>query len=306
MPPKRKIAEEKSSGSGKARVEKRVKTVDLNELRLSPSVAIGWKGQTSFSNVPRISIMFTSLTDVLVKAISNAEQVVGCTAWLTNDRILKALAKKSGVSFIIQNDDLGYKVGGKGGGRFQTTEDCKRWSTRIESDYAELQGIYITKEEEGEQKSGPVASFLANSFFSDAKSVRATTRCSNAERAWLASTLQNDTVEGRKMIENGDLLVIDSVRALGVRATQANGGHAARMHHKFFVFFDKIGPCAVFTGSFNPTGFAEESLENAVLIECREVAKQYALEHAQLLLQSTPLSWAKESLWGCRTESFTL
>lgn len=283
-------------------------TVNLNETRLDETMAVGWHPTMTFQQVPRVTVLFASLSDRLVAEIGKAEQIVGCTAWLTNDRILRALAAKSAVSVIVQNDDLGYRSGARGGGRFATTDDCRRWADRLSANYAALRGVFLEKDAEEHQRNGTVAMFLRGSFFNDAVARRSTTRCSNVERAWLQMALGQDTVADRKRIENGSLLVIDSVRAIGVRATKEQG-HVARMHHKFFVFFDALGPYAVFTGSFNPTGFAEESLENAVLIESRDIASLYALEHAQLLLQSAPLSWAGSdgtSMWGCRAQSFVM
>ena len=111
-----------------------------------------------------------------------------------------------------------------------------------------------------------------------------------AEREWLRAKYGEDSAATRKRVEESRLIVIGSVRALGERSTQQKS-HVARMHHKFFVFFDALGPYAVWTGSYNPTGMAEQSLENAVLIESRDVAAAYAAEHAQMLFQSKRLSW---------------
>lgn len=77
-----------------------------------------------------------------------------------------------------------------------------------------------------------------------------------------------------------------------------------RMHNKFLVFgrvqveggeYGRIQPYAVWTGSFNLTANATRSFENAVYIECPQVAEAYANEWSQILALSEPLNW--ESDW---------
>lgn len=52
------------------------------------------------------AIYFRYLEQELIGYIDEAEVVVGCVAWLTSELILKALAKKKGVSIIIQKEDF--------------------------------------------------------------------------------------------------------------------------------------------------------------------------------------------------------
>lgn len=282
--------------------------INLNELRRLEESK--WSAVTSFTDVPRVKVIFDTLTEQLVAEINKAHHVIGCTAWLTNDRVLTALACKQSVSFVVQNDDLGYRAGARGGGRFGTSQEFKRWSNKLQRRYAALKGFYIDVGRSGEEQNGcggPIAQHLvSDTFWSRVRPQRATKRCSNVERAWLQEVLQEDTPSSRKRLEEGRLVVVDSVRALGVRSTQQQS-HVARMHHKFFVFLDADGaPYAVWTGSYNPTGFAEESLENAVLIESPVVASAYMAEYAQVLLQSVPLSWMGTNGWGCGTPAFVI
>jgi hypothetical protein len=46
------------------------------------------------------------LEDHLIQYIQEADIVVGCVAWLTSPRILKALSKVKGVSIIVQKEDF--------------------------------------------------------------------------------------------------------------------------------------------------------------------------------------------------------
>lgn len=67
------------------------------------------------------------------------------------------------------------------------------------------------------------------------------------------------------------------------------------MHHKFLVLGDvKEGaflPQAVWTGSFNFTFNAGQSLENALFIDDPEIAKAYLQEYVDVASLSEPLSW---------------
>lgn len=279
-----------------------VKTVtrnDLNCLRLPQIAARGWSPCTVVKQNSKISVYFDSLAHHLCNAIDKAEQVAGCVAWMTNESVLASLKRKSAVSLIVQNDDMGYRAGSTGKGRFQTTQQCKAWAQKLQEHYSGLTGCFLDRENmTGKQKSGPIAEFLIrDTFWNSVVAVRVTKNCGSAEKKWLETVYGQNTRETRKKVEKQQLVIVGNVRALGERSTQQNS-HVSRMHHKFFVFFDSDGPYAVWTGSYNPTGMAEQSLENAVLIESREVAAAYAAEHAQLLFQSVPLSWSGLSAIG--------
>lgn len=53
-----------------------------------------------------VSVYFRNLADHLVQHIDEADVVLGCVAWLTEKRILGALARKSAVSIIVQKEDF--------------------------------------------------------------------------------------------------------------------------------------------------------------------------------------------------------
>ncbi len=82
-----------------------------------------------------------------------------------------------------------------------------------------------------------------------------------------------------------------------------------RMHHKFMVFCKKQKivksidyynsdlhylPYAVWTGSYNMTKNATNSLENGVYIESAEISKRFYQEWKQLIMVSEPLDWSSE------------
>lgn len=53
----------------------------------------------------QIEVYFKNLEEHLVKRIDEADAVFGCVAWLTSERVLHALSKKS-TSIIVQKEDL--------------------------------------------------------------------------------------------------------------------------------------------------------------------------------------------------------
>lgn len=81
---------------------------------------------------------------------------------------------------------------------------------------------------------------------------------------------------------------------------------APRMHNKFLVFcrgeeisdgehtYFRYRPYAVWTGSFNLTFNAADSVENAVLIRNDEIAAAYAEEFGSIFGLSEPLNWSSE------------
>lgn len=95
---------------------------------------------------------------------------------------------------------------------------------------------------------------------------------------------------------------MDPVRCAG-RFDNSNNPSKPRMHNKFLVFVEvTIGsdagypvylfePRAVWTGSFNFTKNAANSLENAVYITDRKIVNAYFAEYTQIAAMSEKLDW---------------
>lgn len=101
---------------------------------------------------------------------------------------------------------------------------------------------------------------------------------------------------------------IDGVRCVG-NYNREKSPAFPRMHNKFLVFckYDNsteeeagaelgISPYAVWTGSFNLTFNAQNSLENAIYLSDPAVAEAYFSEFGQIMALSEPLDW--ESEWS--------
>ena len=83
---------------------------DLNKQRLRLSYDAGWQAtQKDYSTSgvsSHVSVHFKNLENSLVSLIEKADVVVGCVAWLTNERILQSLSHKLAVSIIVQKEDF--------------------------------------------------------------------------------------------------------------------------------------------------------------------------------------------------------
>jgi hypothetical protein len=98
---------------------------------------------------------------------------------------------------------------------------------------------------------------------------------------------------------------LDAVRCLGIY-NKSKALATPRSHHKFVVlancnhilgeygYYPKILPYAVWTGSFNFTHNATNSLENAVVIRTPEIVEAYYNEWQQAFALSEPLDWEQE------------
>ena len=77
--------------------------MNLNNLKIDNDT------QSDFSVVvddKQIEVYFKDIENSIIKKIRKYDNVVGCIAWLTNNNILKELAKKKAVIIIIQEEDF--------------------------------------------------------------------------------------------------------------------------------------------------------------------------------------------------------
>ena len=183
-----------------------------------------------------ISVYFRNLEDELLSKINEYPIVVGCIAWLTNEKILKALSAKSRVSIIIQKEDF-------------LRPDVGNWSGK------KLRRLY------GDLPPGP--------------------RNNNAYAEIWGNLLSQ--------LNYGYAWEAEPIRWAGNFNTEKNPAFP-RMHNKFLVFCDEnsvstkyedlhlIEPKSVWTGSFNLTNNATQSLENAIYVKDSKIVEAYFAE----------------------------
>lgn len=89
---------------------------NLPQIAPAPIFSNPWKSAISVSNVSKLSAFVDELEDRLVEhivAYANNSLVVGCVAWLSNPRIINALALHSKGVLLLVNDE-NYAVWGSG------------------------------------------------------------------------------------------------------------------------------------------------------------------------------------------------
>lgn len=82
--------------------------MNLNELKITnadgPDQELSNLSTKSKSG--ETEVFFRDLEAELIKQVLNADVVLGCVAWLTNEPVLDALASRSAVSIIVQKEDF--------------------------------------------------------------------------------------------------------------------------------------------------------------------------------------------------------
>lgn len=127
---------------------KRMQDIRIRNLAVEPSPLGGWTmhteelAQLDFSQTGedgKTQVFFRQLEKHLLELIEQYNIIVGCVAWLTNDTILNALAKKEGVSLVIQKEDFL---------RPDIAAD-KGWAKKLRGLYAKLPGTLRASDFEG-------------------------------------------------------------------------------------------------------------------------------------------------------------
>lgn len=210
-------------------------------------------------SIAPVSVYFRGIEQHLINHIRAATHVVGCVAWLTSEPLLKELAKKEMACIVIQKEDF----------LRPDISTGSMWEKRLRCLYSSLRGF---------------------------------------DRYYFPHPLCSMSVACDP--------TLDAVRCVGNHNSSKNSAFP-RAHHKFLVFLEKtkshpdyyydgndgyednspesFRATAVWTGSFNFTKNAGQSLENAVYIESHEIADAYYREWAQVMALSEPLDW--ESDW---------
>jgi len=208
---------------------------------------------------------FRDLESPLLRHINEADAVVGCVAWLTNLRVLGALASKRATSIIVQKEDF----------LRPDLEPLKpNWKTELQAYYEAIRPIPAP----GHWMAG----------WLEVRASEDTIGCGNP-----LYVVGLRCIGHRKGLESAmprmhhKFLVF--LRERDKSDPEVDGGAWPYQ------------PYAVWTGSYNITKNGNASLENALFIQDDSLAKAYCDEWAQLILVSEPLDW-KSQLVGCAEE----
>jgi len=213
------------------------------------------------SSVEDISVHFDNLEEALVREIEQADVVLGCVAWLTNERILTALVSKD-VSIVVQKEDF----------LRPDMSNTNDWKSNLRRRYEALQFSSSWN------RTFPVVALnpRGGGSFSEG-AIRCMGNYNRDKSSAFPRMHHKFAIFAKKNIETHTLVVDD-----------------------WSVTYDQVDllcpftPYAVWTGSFNFTQNAVMSLENAVVIRSPEIVYAYFREYAHVFGLSEPIDWTQD------------
>lgn len=231
------------------------RNLDLNTYQTETDTYDGEPLPPATINTSKITVHFRHLAERVMEYIGDADLVLGCVAWLTHVGILNALSKKDAALVVQKEDFLRPDLSATG-----------FWKRELQNRYAAI-------------KCSPTRYDFPGLISS------------------LNTMMLYQTVDGVRCVGNYN-----------------RDKHPAfpRMHNKFLVFCRTrvrksqptfrawgdtgtiITPYAVWTGSFNFTNNAVRSLENALYLTNRTIARAYYDEFSHIYSLSEPLDWTKD------------
>lgn len=234
----------------------------------------GVRGPLSFHGVDG-EVHFHDLESALVNEISKYPVVVGCVAWLTNERILRALSERETVSIIVNKEDFLRPDKGSWSQRKiktlysalppgeRTGMGCwYSWNGDTTLESVRCAGIY------GDRKSVPPR--MHHKFLVFCKYV--TTKITFVSHA-------DDWAE----------LSREPVSFIPENWWTEQTSEGMRIEYD-----TDLAGFSVWTGSFNLSENGTRSLENAIIIRSPQVAAAYLSEWRTIVGISEPLDWSSE------------
>jgi hypothetical protein len=207
----------------------------------------------AIDSAARIEVVFENIEERLLDMIDGCDIVVGCVAWFTNFKILKAMKRCEFVNVVVQKEDYL---------RNDTTHPDKDWAKRLRSAYLDLRG-------KGYSMNVPDVSIDHPHYNSVVQ------RCCVA--------MDGQWTQGESSVRCIGYETKDKNRTPKMH-------HKFLVFCKSDPDVDMI-PVAVWTGSFNISDNATRSRENALIIQSYAIAHAYLAEWAQLWALSEPLDW---------------
>ena len=216
--------------------------------------------------------MFRDMERHLIETIERAKYVVGCVAWMTNPRILAALAKKRGCLFVVQKEEFLRPDMGAG----------KDWQQGLREQYDALPRLNRTSWGD-----------LISSLSWDGEPSSAV-RCMGVK----SSTEVAPRMHHKFLVFFFDDLVMKP-DPHGVGSSYLPWSedvvweYGVTMGGSRWFDWTHSGGVAVWTGSYNLSVNSNRSLENAVLIQDKRVGQAYFREFEQIFALSEPLDWSQ-------------
>lgn len=206
------------------------------------------------------TVFFKDLEQELVKKIDSYPAVFGCVAWLTNEAICAALARREHCTIIVQKEDF-LRPDGVGDPRIR----CQRL-------YRQIGQTNFTRYELPDPL--PVMSYSSD------------------------PTLEGVRCFGERLRERYRSLMHHKFAVFCEVETKKDTFFSREVFGKsdreYTYFWHSVRPVAVWTGSYNWSMLSERHLENAVFIEDETIAAAYLREWSLIAAMSEPLDWESE------------
>lgn len=237
-----------------------------------------------------IKVYFRNLEQHLIQHIMEANIVVGCVAWLTNQKILEALNTRLGVALIInkKNKDETYK-----------DENLRKFHENLRKFYDELPRI---------RSDVFLTTTLIDCFQTEyiepircvgvrSKSKEKTIPLMHNKFIVFCKVTREDMGYGGK--RTGEYFLENDSwkhRVIDYEIPEDFCEYNWHYNSDFLMSIDYIKPYAVWTGSFNFTCNATKSFENALYITEPSIVQAYFSEWGQLESLSESLDSESDSL----------
>lgn len=232
---------------------------DGPDVPLTPSHMLGGKLNgfevSVHSDIKEVATITGNLEQALAGWIRNADFVFCCFAWLTNYRVLDALAStKYGCQVVVQKEDFLRPDSNHTASSYRTLRD-KYGKLKCQFSRCDLPSI-------------------AGELSVCSDDVVQAVRC-----AGVANT------DRRRAAPRMHHKFAVACRCVMTQFSDSWGGRHDRV---------EFHPYAIWTGSFNPTSNGTRSRENAVVIESESAASSYLEEWAKVFAVSEQLDWNSE------------
>lgn len=251
-----------------------MESFDLNIELLSSGFDKNWIRLKNYKS-DNITVHFGDIEEALIEYISRTKVCLGCVAWLTNENILSALAGREVVSILVQKEDF------------------------LRPDYADPKVDWKAKQDSWKAKLKRMYDALPRGICQD--DFRDVDIYLDDEQYKTVDYNQKKMLDMYKQtnINPGDISIFAcwetrAIRSLG-EINKLKAPAFPRMHHKFLLFCNNAcEPYAVWTGSFNFTYNATQSLENGLFITDRYIVQAYWYEYVFNFINSESLDWNSE------------
>lgn len=233
-----------------------ITSLDLNKTWVQEDeyVSVDYGAFGGKSSDGSVEVYLRNLEEHLIWHIQEAECILGCVAWLTNPRILAAMAEMRNVALVVQKEDF----------LRPDTDNPRDWKSKLRRMYDKLPGGVYRSDFEG----------LMESLSFSCDTPMEPVRC--------VGNYNRDKSPAFPRMHHK--FIIFDRREYGTHDFGDGPKECVTTH----------SPYAVWTGSFNFTDNATRSLENGLYITDPKIVKTYFDEWARVEAISELLDWTSD------------